>query len=152
MRPSLLLSILLFSILISNVQGIRFNKEFLSAWKNKLQESREAKAGSKGDIEIEEAIHHCKDEHCSSSPSGSNRKLMASAKSNPTSSTTISKNDKGKPKSTTDGLGGKDQESLPLNSSPDSKHRKAATEHYPDILDIAGMDYTPAKRKPPIHN
>ncbi|RWV85119.1 hypothetical protein BHE74_00024569 [Ensete ventricosum] len=23
---------------------------------------------------------------------------------------------------------------------------------YPDILDIAGMDYSPAKRKPPIHN
>jgi len=25
-------------------------------------------------------------------------------------------------------------------------------ETYPDILDIAGMDYSPAKRKPPIHN
>ena len=23
---------------------------------------------------------------------------------------------------------------------------------YPDLLDIAGMDYSPAKRKPPIHN
>ena len=23
---------------------------------------------------------------------------------------------------------------------------------YPDILDIAGMDYSPATRKPPIHN
>ncbi|WOL15494.1 hypothetical protein Cni_G24275 [Canna indica] len=23
---------------------------------------------------------------------------------------------------------------------------------YPDIIDIAGMDYSPAKRKPPIHN
>ncbi|OWM65960.1 uncharacterized protein LOC116199050 [Punica granatum] len=25
-------------------------------------------------------------------------------------------------------------------------------EHYPDIIDIAGMDYSPAKRKPPVHN
>jgi hypothetical protein len=23
---------------------------------------------------------------------------------------------------------------------------------YPDIMDIAGMDYSPAARKPPIHN
>lgn len=25
-------------------------------------------------------------------------------------------------------------------------------EHYPDVIDIAGMDYSPAKRRPPIHN
>jgi hypothetical protein len=24
--------------------------------------------------------------------------------------------------------------------------------YYPDIMDIAGMDYSPATRKPPIHN
>jgi hypothetical protein len=23
---------------------------------------------------------------------------------------------------------------------------------YPDLMDIAGMDYSPATRKPPIHN
>nr|CAD1825707.1 unnamed protein product [Ananas comosus var. bracteatus] len=28
----------------------------------------------------------------------------------------------------------------------------SGTSSYPDILDIAGMDYSPAKRKPPIHN
>ncbi|KAI3426557.1 uncharacterized protein J3R85_009919 [Psidium guajava] len=28
----------------------------------------------------------------------------------------------------------------------------SAWDHYPDIMDIAEMDYTPAKRKPPIHN
>ncbi|XP_056162638.1 uncharacterized protein LOC115687366 [Syzygium oleosum] len=28
----------------------------------------------------------------------------------------------------------------------------SASEQYPDIMDIAGMDYSPAKRKPPIHN
>ncbi|KAF8036725.1 hypothetical protein BT93_C2441 [Corymbia citriodora subsp. variegata] len=39
--------------------------------------------------------------------------------------------------------GGK--ENFSVNSS-------SASEHYPDIMDIAGMDYSPAKRKPPIHN
>ncbi|XP_066347279.1 uncharacterized protein [Miscanthus floridulus] len=28
----------------------------------------------------------------------------------------------------------------------------AARQTYPDIMDIAGMDYSPATRKPPIHN
>lgn len=37
--------------------------------------------------------------------------------------------------------------------SPISEHRQSsAGEQCPDILDIAGMDYSPAKRKPPIHN
>ncbi|KAL3747838.1 hypothetical protein ACJRO7_016623 [Eucalyptus globulus] len=41
-------------------------------------------------------------------------------------------------------LGG-GKENLSVNSP-------SASEHYPDIMDIAGMDYSPAKRKPPIHN
>ncbi|XP_039120813.1 uncharacterized protein LOC120257403 [Dioscorea cayenensis subsp. rotundata] len=38
------------------------------------------------------------------------------------------------------------------------KKQEHSTDHghdhqtYPDLLDIAGMDYSPAKRKPPIHN
>lgn len=31
---------------------------------------------------------------------------------------------------------------------PETKPRQ----NYPDTLDIAGMDYSPAKRMPPIHN
>ncbi|KAK1400072.1 hypothetical protein POM88_009935 [Heracleum sosnowskyi] len=29
---------------------------------------------------------------------------------------------------------------------------EAPLKHYPDVLDIAGMDYSPARRKSPIHN
>lgn len=29
---------------------------------------------------------------------------------------------------------------------------EAAPKHYPDVLDIAGMDYSPARKKSPIHN
>ncbi|PKA47860.1 Putative clathrin assembly protein [Apostasia shenzhenica] len=32
------------------------------------------------------------------------------------------------------------------------KHWERSPETYPDMFDIAGMDYSPAKRKPPIHN
>ncbi|PIN00599.1 hypothetical protein CDL12_26899 [Handroanthus impetiginosus] len=39
-------------------------------------------------------------------------------------------------------------ENLSVNSSSTTEQRKT----YPDILDIAGMDYSQAKRKPPIHN
>lgn len=33
-----------------------------------------------------------------------------------------------------------------------SEHRELHHEHYPDLVDIAEMDYSPARRKPPIHN
>ncbi|KAL1553739.1 hypothetical protein AAHA92_14372 [Salvia divinorum] len=33
-----------------------------------------------------------------------------------------------------------------------AEQRLAADETYPGILDIAGMDYSQARRKPPIHN
>lgn len=51
--------------------------------------------------------------------------------------------------------GGQKDENLSINSSSSSMteqsenvHRK----HYPDVLDLAGMDYSPAMKKPPIHN
>lgn len=54
-------------------------------------------------------------------------------------------------KLSTDVLGGK-RESFSVDSSPDSNHREATPERYPDTLDIDEMDYSPARRKPPIHN
>lgn len=34
-----------------------------------------------------------------------------------------------------------------------SEHQEFAhREHFPDIIDVAEMDYSPARRKPPIHN
>ena len=42
------------------------------------------------------------------------------------------------------------QENFSVKSSP--VQVEAAPKHYPDVLDIAGMDYSPARRKSPIHN
>ncbi|PWA88233.1 hypothetical protein CTI12_AA122170 [Artemisia annua] len=55
-------------------------------------------------------------------------------------------------KPVTHGLAGKEETS---HSSPEySKHLKkeVINEQYPDVIDIAGMDYTPTRKKAPIHN
>lgn len=35
---------------------------------------------------------------------------------------------------------------------PDSSYWEPTSKTYPDIIDIPVLDYTSAKRKPPIHN
>ncbi|KAF7153611.1 hypothetical protein RHSIM_Rhsim01G0051900 [Rhododendron simsii] len=173
MRPYFLLSVLLLSTIISEVQAIRLKKEFLSVTdhkiqvgflskisfciifngmeiflvdqnKKKLQEGRTVNKASDGAINGEDIL--CKEGQCSS---GKNRKLIAKATS--TNPTTISKNETNGGKSSTDELGGKHQ-SFSVDSSPDSNHREATPERYPDTLNIDEMDYSPARRKPPIHN
>lgn len=51
-----------------------------------------------------------------------------------------------------DEVAGREEENFIVNASPVSEHPEASPEGYPDIIDIAGMDYSPARRKPPIHN
>ncbi|PSS08172.1 Auxin-induced protein like [Actinidia chinensis var. chinensis] len=143
MRPSLLVSFLFLSIFISEVQGIRLKKGFFA---------------NIGYHKIHEEAIQCKEGQCS----GNNiRKLVEKATSTiPTTTTIISKNEKnGGPKVWSNPEGklntkrqsGK-EESLTVSSPPVSEHREAINQRYPDILDLAGMDYTPARRKPPIHN
>ncbi|XBI59537.1 hypothetical protein VPH35_040575 [Triticum aestivum] len=55
-----------------------------------------------------------------------------------------------------------EQEEAPLPRQPQQKTwsrrtlprrpKQQETRTYPDLIDIAGMDYSPAARKPPIHN
>uniref|UniRef100_A0A5B7API1 Uncharacterized protein n=1 Tax=Davidia involucrata TaxID=16924 RepID=A0A5B7API1_DAVIN len=151
MRLSLLVSLLLLSVLISEAQGIRLKKGFVSAGHHKIHEGTLIKTSNGG---VGEVIL-CKDGHCS----GNIRKLMTKITSRTT--ITTSKNDKNggtkadpisKGKSSSSEELGREEEKFSVNSSPDSEHREATPEHYPDILDIAGMDYSSARRKPPIHN
>ncbi|XP_017246289.1 uncharacterized protein LOC108217897 [Daucus carota subsp. sativus] len=46
----------------------------------------------------------------------------------------------------------KNQENFSVKSSPVVEQPEAAPKHYPDVVDLAGMDYSPARRKSPIHN
>ncbi|KAI3771776.1 hypothetical protein L6452_02944 [Arctium lappa] len=46
---------------------------------------------------------------------------------------------------------------LAINSPPKRSKYGTTTEvgappRFPDVIDLAGMDYSPARRKPPIHN
>ncbi|KAK3026562.1 hypothetical protein RJ639_041148 [Escallonia herrerae] len=154
MKLSSLVFVLLLSSLLFKAQGIRLGKLSTPAGRNKIQQEEDdlvrRNNGGVGEVIL------CKDGHCSGMM---NRKLVSIPTSTSTS-TTDSKNHKNegnkadplsKGKSSSEGLGGK-EESFSVKSSPVSFHREAASERYPDILDIAGMDYSPAKRKPPIHN
>ncbi|KAJ9558010.1 hypothetical protein OSB04_012624 [Centaurea solstitialis] len=90
---------------------------------------------------------------------GTNRKLMTKIISSKTTTTITKKNGGNKhdlePEvRSTNGLVGKEETSSSFKSLEYSKHRKTEviTEHYPDDIDIAGMDYTQARKKSPVHN
>ncbi|XP_010244867.1 PREDICTED: uncharacterized protein LOC104588576 [Nelumbo nucifera] len=154
MRPALLVSLLL--LLFVGAQGIRLEQGLKSVIQKKSQEEMEsrlieASSGGLGEVVL------CRDGHCS----GRSRKLMTQTLSTSTSTTTTSKSVKKNggteidPKSknhSNKGFGG-NEENFSVKSSPlPAEHGGATPEHYPDIIDIAGMDYSPAGRKPPIHN
>ncbi|XP_071742213.1 uncharacterized protein [Rutidosis leptorrhynchoides] len=84
--------------------------------------------------------------------SGNNRKLMTKVTSS-SATTAISKNlkkdgNKNDPKPEL-----KSSDHSNIISSENSKFRKEfMSEQYADVIDIAEMDYTPARKKSPIHN
>ncbi|XVF47979.1 hypothetical protein PTKIN_Ptkin03bG0153400 [Pterospermum kingtungense] len=142
MRPSCLtLSLLVLFIFLSSVQGIRLGKSFKSAGHHKLHEGALMKNsnGVMGDVIL------CKQGHCT----GNSRKLFtATTAITPTSATTL-KNEEAnltsKVKSGNEDNGGK-KEKIHVGSPTSS------SEHQEEEMDIAEMDYSPARRKPPIHN
>ncbi|XP_031277421.1 uncharacterized protein LOC116135853 [Pistacia vera] len=159
MRPSLLvlaISLLLLSFCLSGAQGIRFEKGLLFSFgHHKSQNMHEERSISlmKEGSDIGEVIL-CKEGQCSSSSSsGMTRKLITTTTTSSSSTTTANKNEgnkatpttKGKSSSNGDGDTEGEQGNFPTNSPPSS-------EQYVDITDITEMDYSPAKRKPPIHN
>ncbi|KVH93733.1 hypothetical protein Ccrd_004215 [Cynara cardunculus var. scolymus] len=91
-------------------------------------------------------------------PPRTNRKLMTKIISSKTTTIITKKSDEYKhdPEAevqSTHGLIGKEETSS-FNSLQNSKHWKTevSTKHYPYDIDIAGMDYTPARKKSPVHN
>uniref|UniRef100_A0A2P2PK79 Uncharacterized protein n=1 Tax=Rhizophora mucronata TaxID=61149 RepID=A0A2P2PK79_RHIMU len=152
MRPSLVFSLLLFFLILREAQGIRLEKGFMqveyqnaNVGKNPLTETRND--GINGEVIL------CKEGHCT----GTNRKL---ATVTTTISTATSKNEKsGENKAHSISRGGlingemrAEHEKVTTNSSPGSGHQEVIHDHYVDNMDMAEMDYSPAKRKPPIHN
>ncbi|GMI81176.1 hypothetical protein HRI_001786900 [Hibiscus trionum] len=148
MRPSsFVASSLVLFVFLSSVQGIRLEKSFKSAWHPKLHEE----ALMKNSNGVLGNVIFCKG-HCT----GNSRKLLtATTATTPVSSTSSKSEDRGDNKANTTSkvkLGNKDngekQEEVPVGSPTTSE----VHEQYADIMEIAEMDYSPAKRKPPIHN
>ncbi|KAI7738968.1 hypothetical protein M8C21_018835 [Ambrosia artemisiifolia] len=78
---------------------------------------------------------------------GINRKLMTKAISSAsTPKNYMNGGNKGNPQAEIEST----RENFTVRSS--SKHSKVVPPHYQDVIDLAGMDYSPARRKTPIHN
>ncbi|KAI3929804.1 hypothetical protein MKX01_025972 [Papaver californicum] len=153
MRTCLPLSILFFCIfLLVDVQGIRLVKEVqqYSLVNQRIQEEQKSKL-----MEVdEEIVLTCVDGDCLSSSSGMRtRKLLTktTTTTSPTSTTKVgskpSKKRSGKLHENKEKVG-----SIKASHIPAEHGEDVGAAHYPDIIDIAGMDYTTARRKPPIHN
>ncbi|GMY35730.1 hypothetical protein FCV25MIE_30972 [Fagus crenata] len=150
MRPYLAVSLLLLSLLLSEVQGIRLDKTFMSVGQQKVHE--EGSALTKNTESVHQEVILCKDGKCS----GKNRKLITTTISTTSTTSKNEKNEgnkddptKSKGKSGNGELG--EEESFKVKGRPTSEISHDQ-EHFPDIIDLAEMDYSPAKRKPPIHN
>ncbi|CAK8563512.1 unnamed protein product [Lathyrus sativus] len=121
MRPSfVLVSLLIFSLLLTKTQGIRLAKESLTFEKPKHH------------VEEEEAILCNDQQKCTGNIK--NRKLVSTSISTTKSLSKVVKN--------------KDE-------AKDVKVKSMATssKYLPeDFVDITEMDYSPARKKSPIHN
>ncbi|KAL8040736.1 hypothetical protein ABFX02_10G117900 [Erythranthe guttata] len=131
----MLMFLLLLSILIREAQGIRMSKGSAAVRQHTINEVVHGK------INLNEGVNKS---------SGWIRKLITKIPISRTSA--ISKNDwnaeskarpESKDSSINENVGRKEENSLSVNSS---------SKTYKEIVDIAGMDYSLARRKSPVHN
>ncbi|XVE63613.1 hypothetical protein DITRI_Ditri07aG0033600 [Diplodiscus trichospermus] len=153
MRPpcfAVFLLVLFIFLSSACVQGIRLEKSIKSAGRPKLHEGTLMETSNNGDMGDQVIL--CKEGHCT----GKGRKLFTA--STPTSTTTSKSEENGENKANPtpkvksgNQENGEKQEKFPVDSPTTSEHQEVQ-EQYADIMDIAEMDYSPARRKPPIHN
>ncbi|KAI9117542.1 hypothetical protein K1719_011708 [Acacia pycnantha] len=157
MRPSLVFSLLLLSLLLAKVQGIRLDRGSLAAVQQQKQhDDEESNLMEKSNGEADDEVILCKDEQCTGKVKS--RKLVTTSIS---SSHELPKNKE--KKEGDDGahssVNGNTTRMVKLDGKEEGiKVQTLATselhnhEQYPDFVDIAEMDYSPARRKTPIHN
>ncbi|XP_047182482.1 uncharacterized protein LOC124848752 [Vigna umbellata] len=150
MKPSSVIFLLLFSLFLTQARGIRLEKGSFAAHQHKQhdEESNLLKginSAAKKDATL------CEDEqYCAGKRKG--RKLVTSSIS---TNQDISKNVKNE---------GNETEATENDSSRNykvkwegkeifvNKQEEISDENYMEFVDIVGMDYSPAKKNPPIHN
>ncbi|XP_038876887.1 uncharacterized protein LOC120069249 [Benincasa hispida] len=148
-RSSLLLVVVVvFIFFLSNeAQGIRFGNGMIKPLGH-LEKTLEEE--SRLIVEGFRKITLCENGHCNS---GNNRKLLTATSPIPSSPTPSTRNNEGNKKGNPMSSSHKEDPSVKRkdnleNSEAVSKNLEANL----DLIDIAEMDYSPAKRKPPIHN
>ncbi|GAV73905.1 hypothetical protein CFOL_v3_17388 [Cephalotus follicularis] len=150
MKHSLVVSLLLLSLLLSQAQGIRLDKWFKSVMHTGMihEEENSLVKASNGVVGL---VVLCKKGQCT----GKNRKLASVTIS--ATSTTIattpknSNNGDKKPEPVSKEKSGM-QEKPTANPVPTYGRQEISHENYADLMNITEMDYSPARRKPPIHN
>ncbi|KAK7330008.1 hypothetical protein VNO77_24192 [Canavalia gladiata] len=155
MRPSFVVSLLILSLLLAKAQGIRLGKVSLALQQQK-QHDEESTLLKRSETDAEEKAVLCsKDQQCTGSIK--NRKLVTASVS--TTQSMLKNVMKGEHKTDPLVTGNtrnvnlnEEVEEVKVNTLTISKHKDVPQEHYPDLVDIAEMDYSPARRKPPIHN
>ncbi|KAG4930080.1 hypothetical protein AAZX31_17G103100 [Glycine max] len=141
MKPSFVVSLLLLSLILAKTQGIRLGK-VSSAVQQQKQHDGETTLLKRSNTGAEEASLCKENELCTGNIK--NRKLVTI----PVSTTqSLSKNvEESKVDPSVNG------NSRNVDTLSTSKHKDVPEEHYHDLVEITEMDYSPAKRKPPIHN
>ncbi|KAL2338460.1 hypothetical protein Fmac_012906 [Flemingia macrophylla] len=141
MKPSFVVSLLILSLLLTKTQGIRLGKVSLEVQQQKHE--GESTLLKKSNNEAEETVL-CKDNECTGKTK--NRKLETTSVSTTLPlSKNVKEEYKGDPSVN-------DNNARNVNTLSSSKHKNVPEEHYHDLVEITEMDYSPAKRKPPIHN
>ncbi|KAF0890768.1 hypothetical protein E2562_004257 [Oryza meyeriana var. granulata] len=144
MRTSLLLlASLLLLLLATRAHGIRLDRKLQEAInKKEIMGDSKARQSSRTDRLMNK---HCtSDGHCNS---GKVQRPLVQAEAG-----AAAKQQQESSKRSDDAKQEQEATAAPrVPRQPEEKTSTTATT-YPDILDIAGMDYSPATRKPPIHN
>ncbi|CAJ1944722.1 unnamed protein product [Sphenostylis stenocarpa] len=140
MKPSFAVSLLILSLLLAQTQGIRLGKVSVPAQQQKQQDG-ESTLLKRSNTDAEETVL-CKDKECTGKIK--NRKLVTTSVSTTQS---LSKNVE---ESKTEHLVNANTKNV--NTLSSWKHKDIPEEHYHDLVEMTDMDYSSAKRKPPIHN
>ncbi|KAL2587881.1 hypothetical protein AAZX31_13G149400 [Glycine max] len=156
MKPSFVVSLLLLSLLLAKTQGIRLGK-VSSAVQQQKQHDGESTLLKRSSTDTEEASL-CKDNACTGNIK--NRKLVNTPVSTAQSLSKVGVRGKKKSNYTIYYINVEESKVDPsvngntrnVNTLSTSKHKDVPEEHYHDLVEITEMDYSPAKRKPPIHN
>ncbi|XP_051212866.1 uncharacterized protein [Lolium perenne] len=153
-----LASLLLLQLLATTAHGIRLDRQLHESVSKKEPAGRGSKDGQPLD-----AMDHSTSRPCASDGncSGKGKKPVAPhaapAAAQHQVQTPRRRNNGDEPEATTASHAGRKEEaaaaqtwsSRALPRQPPQQEQRGT---YPDVLDIAEMDYSPATRKPPIHN